>query len=53
MKEKKEIIPPTQAKGTTTFFVQGDQTESQRQALPPAAINAAQNLVNAISSRGW
>ena len=53
MKEKKEIIPPTQLKGTTTFFVQGDQTESQRQALPPAAINAAQNLVNAISSLGW
>ena len=53
MKEKKEIIPPTQVKGTTTFFVQGDQTESQRQALPPAAINAAQNLVTAISNRGW
>jgi len=53
MKEKKEIIPPTQVKGTTTFFVQGDQTESQRQALPPAAINAAQNLVAAISNRGW
>jgi Lipopolysaccharide-assembly len=53
MKEKKEIIPPTLVKGTTTFFVQGDQTESQRQALPPAAINAAQNLITAISSRGW
>ena len=53
MREKKEIIPPTLTKGTTTFFIQGDQTESQRQALPPAAINAAQNLVTAISSRGW
>jgi len=52
-KEKKEIIPPTPIKGTTTFFVQGDQTESQRQALPIAALNAAQNLVTAISNRGW
>ena len=53
VKEKKEIVPKTVVTGTTTFFVQGDQTESQRQALPLAAQNAAQNLVTALSNRGW
>ena len=53
MKEKKEVIGPTTATGYTTFFVQGDQTESQRQALPLAAQNAAQNLVTSLASRGW
>lgn len=53
MKDKKEVIPKTTVSGYTTFFVQGDQTESQRQALPLAAQNAAQNLVNALSNRGW
>lgn len=53
VKEKKEIIPKTLVVGTTTFFVQGDQTESQRQALPLAAQNAAQNLITALANRGW
>jgi len=53
VKEKKEVFPKTLVVGTTTFFVQGDQTESQRQALPLAAQSAAQNLVNALSNRGW
>ena len=53
VKEKKEVFPKTLVIGTTTFFVQGDQTESQRQALPLAAQSAAQNLVNALSNRGW
>jgi hypothetical protein len=53
VKEKKEVFPKTLVTGTTTFFVQGDQTESQRQALPLAAQSAAQNLVNALSNRGW
>ena len=53
MKEKKEAIPKTTITGYTTFFVQGDQTESQRQALPLAATSAAQNLVTALSNRGW
>ena len=53
MKDKKEVIPRTPAVGYTTFFVQGDQTESQRQALPLAATSAAQNLVAALSNRGW
>ena len=53
MKDKKEAIPKTSVSGYTTFFVQGDQTESQRQALPLAATSAAQNLVTALSNRGW
>lgn len=53
MKDKKEVIATTTTSGYTTFFVQGDQTESQRQALPLAAQNAAQNLVNSLASRGW
>jgi len=53
VKEKKEIFPKSTMTGSTTFFVQGDQTESQRQALPLAAQNAAQNLVNALANRGW
>ncbi|NBR46295.1 MAG: hypothetical protein EBT68_04165 [Verrucomicrobia bacterium] len=34
LKEKKEVLPKSRVSGYTTFFVQGDQTESQRQALP-------------------
>ena len=53
MKDKKEVIGKTMASGYTTFFVQGDQTESQRQALPLAAQNVAEKLVSSLSSRGW
>ncbi|MBM4455816.1 MAG: hypothetical protein FJ411_05445 [Verrucomicrobia bacterium] len=53
MKDKKEVIGKTAVSGSTTFFVQGDQTESQRQALPLAAQNLAQNLVSSLASRGW
>ena len=53
MKDKKEVIGRSTTSGYTTFFVQGDQTESQRQALPLAAQNAAQNLVTALANRGW
>lgn len=53
MKDKKEVITKTTVTGYTTFFPQGDQTESQRQALPSAAQNAAENLVTSLASRGW
>jgi len=53
MKDKKEVIGKTIVSGYTTFFVQGDQTESQRQALPLAAQNVAQSLVTSLASRGW
>jgi len=53
LKEKKEILSKSIVQGSTTFFVQGDQTESQRQALPLAAQSAAQNLVTALANRGW
>jgi len=53
MKDKKDVIGKAMVSGYTTFFVQGDQTESQRQALPLAAQSAAQNLVTSLASRGW
>ena len=53
LREKKEVLPKSVVQGSTTFFVQGDQTESQRQALPLAAQNAALNLVTALANRGW
>ncbi len=53
MKDKKEVIAKTTTSGYTTFFVQGDQTESQRQALPLAAQSAAKNLVTSLATRGW
>ena len=53
LKEKKEVIPKATVSGSTTFFPQGDQTESQRQALPLAAQKAAEKLVSSLSSRGW
>jgi len=53
MKEKKDVVPNSAVIGTTTFFVQGDQTESQRQAYPLAAINAAQAIVSSLSNSGW
>lgn len=53
MKDKKEVIGKTLISGSTTFFVQGDQTESQRQALPLAAQSAAQALVSALANKGW
>lgn len=53
LKEKKEVLPKSVVQGSTTFFVQGDQTESQRQALPLAAEDAAQKLITALANRGW
>jgi len=53
MKEKKDAIPNSTVIGTTTFFPQGDQTESQRQAYPLAAINAAQAMISSLSNSGW
>jgi hypothetical protein len=53
MKEKKDAISKTTVTGTTTFFVGGDQTESQRQAFPLAAVSVAQTLVASLANRGW
>jgi len=53
MKEKKDAIPNSIVIGTTTFFVQGDQTESQRQAYPLAAVSAAQAMVSSMANSGW
>ena len=53
MKDKKDAIPNATVIGTTTFFVQGDQTESQRQAYPLAAVNAARAMVSSLANSGW
>ena len=53
MKDKKDAFPNSTVIGTTTFFVQGDQTESQRQAYPLAAVNAAQSIVSSLANSGW
>ena len=53
MKDKKDAIPNATVIGTTTFFVQGDQTESQRQAYPLAAVSAAQAMVSSLANSGW
>ena len=53
MKDKKDAIPNSTVIGTTTFFVGGDQTESQRQAYPLAAVNAAQAMVSSLANSGW
>jgi hypothetical protein len=53
MKDKKDAFPNSTVIGTTTFFVQGDQTESQRQAYPLAAVNAAQAMVSSLANSGW
>ena len=53
MKDKKDAIPNSTVIGTTTFFVQGDQTESQRQAYPLAAVSAAQAMVSSLANSGW
>lgn len=53
LKEKKDALPRSTVIGTTTFFVQGDQTESQRQAYPLAAVSAAQAIVSSLANSGW
>lgn len=53
MKDKKDAIPNSTVIGTTTFFVGGDQTESQRQAYPLAAVSAAQAMVSSLANSGW
>ena len=49
---KKEPLAGGDVTGTTSFFVSGDVTTDERQALPLAAEQAAQSLVSQISE-GW
>jgi len=48
----KQLIPPTDAVGTTSFFVGSDVTSDERQALPLAGEDLATRMVTDISE-GW
>jgi len=48
----RKIFENATATGTTTFFAQSDLQESERQALPLAAQDLAQNAVKLVTE-GW
>jgi hypothetical protein len=47
-----QLVSPTDAVGTTTFFVSSDVTSDERQALPLATEDLASRLVTQVSE-GW
>lgn len=47
-----QLAPPSDAIGTTSFFVSSDVTTDERQALPLATEDLATRLVSRISE-GW
>jgi hypothetical protein len=51
-RDGKQLVSPNNAIGTTTFFVSGDVTSDERQALPLATEDLAGRLVTQISE-GW
>ena len=51
-RDGKQLVPPADAIGTTTFFVSSDVTTDERQALPLATDELARQLVTQISE-GW
>jgi hypothetical protein len=51
-RDGKPLVTPTDAIGTTTFFVSSDVTSDERQALPLATEDLAVRLVTQISE-GW
>jgi hypothetical protein len=51
-RDGKQLIPPTDAVGTTSFFVGSDVTSDERQALPLAGEDLATRMVTDISE-GW
>jgi Lipopolysaccharide-assembly len=51
-RDGKQLVPPHDAIGTTSFFVSGDVTSDERQALPLATEDLATRLVAEISE-GW
>lgn len=48
----KQLAPPAEATGTTSFFVGSDVVTDERQALPLAAEELATQLVSQLSE-GW
>jgi hypothetical protein len=51
-RDGKQLVPASDAIGTTTFFVTSDVTSDERQALPLATEDLASRLVTQISE-GW
>src|SRR2546430_1006685 len=51
-KNGEQLAPPSEAVGTTSFFVSSDVTTDERQALPLATEDLATRLVSQISE-GW
>ena len=51
-RDGKQLVTPTDAIGTTSFFVSSDVTSDERQALPLATEDLAGRLVTQISE-GW
>ena len=51
-RDGKDLAPPGQAVGTTSFFVSSDVTSDERQALPLATEDLATRLVSQLSE-GW
>jgi hypothetical protein len=51
-RDGKQLVPPNDVIGTTSFFVSGDVTSDERQALPLATEDLATRLVTQISE-GW
>lgn len=51
-RDGKQLVPPTDVVGTTSFFVSSDVTSDERQALPLASEDLATQLVTQVSE-GW
>ena len=51
-RDGKDLAPPVETEGTTSFFVGTDITTDERQALPLAAEELAVHLVSQLSE-GW
>jgi len=51
-RDGKPLAGPSQAVGTTSFFVSSDVTSDERQALPLATEDLATRLVSQLSE-GW
>jgi hypothetical protein len=51
-RDGKQLVPPSDVFGTTSFFVSSDVTSDERQALPLATEDLATQLVSQVSE-GW
>lgn len=51
-RDGKQLVPPNDVIGTTSFFVSSDVTTDERQALPLATEDLATRLVSEVSE-GW